>query len=74
VAGPAGPLPYVFQTSVADKVAAGGDTAVQRSNKRLTVIAMPGPAREPLRAPSSATRPRPQGPAGCAIQETTGDA
>jgi SnoaL-like domain len=30
--GDDGPLPYVFQTSVADKVEVNGDTAVQRSN------------------------------------------
>jgi hypothetical protein len=30
--GDAGPLPYVFQTSVADKVTVTGDTAVQWSN------------------------------------------
>ena len=30
--GDDGPLPYVFQTSVADKVVVTGDTAVQKSN------------------------------------------
>jgi hypothetical protein len=30
--GDAGPLPYVFQTSVAEKVTVTGDTAVQQSN------------------------------------------
>jgi hypothetical protein len=30
--GDAGPLPYVFQTSVAEKVTVTGDTAVQKSN------------------------------------------
>lgn len=31
--GDNGPLPYVFQTAVADKVEVDGDTAVQRSNQ-----------------------------------------
>jgi hypothetical protein len=30
--GDAGPLPYVFQTSVAERVTVDGDTAVQQSN------------------------------------------
>lgn len=30
--GDAGPLPYVFQTSVAERVRVNGDTAVQQSN------------------------------------------
>lgn len=31
--GDAGPLPYVFQTSVADKISIDGDTAVHKSNQ-----------------------------------------
>lgn len=33
--GDAGPLPYVFQTSVADKVELNGDTAIHCSDMRI---------------------------------------
>jgi hypothetical protein len=43
--GDAGPLPYVFQTSVAEEVVIDGDTAVQKSNMLGIFEARGGPPR-----------------------------
>jgi len=68
--GDAGPLPYVFQTSVADKVTVTGDTAVQLSNM---LIIQQARGAQPGIGLSQRTNHYVRTPAGWRISKTTVD-
>jgi ketosteroid isomerase-like protein len=66
--GDAGPLPYVFQTSVADKVRVTGDTAVQWSNMLIIAQAR---GHEPFLTLSQRVNDFVRTPQGWRIKRTT---
>jgi len=68
--GDAGPLPYVFQTSLDQKVTVTGDTAVQESNQLGIFQPRNAPARLSL---SRRTNYFVRTPEGWRINKTTGD-